>query len=65
MDGLIALAEARRALSYPDPRASADQLDRSRRALAPLQARQDKEPNAMGTSTILAFRYARLLDPVR
>jgi hypothetical protein len=65
VDGLIALAEARRALSYPDPRASADQLDRSRRALAALQARLEKDPNTLGTSPILAFRSARLLDGVR
>jgi len=39
VDALIALAEARRALAYPDARASADQLDRSRRALAALQVR--------------------------
>ncbi|PZO07047.1 MAG: DUF885 domain-containing protein [Lysobacteraceae bacterium] len=65
VDGLIALAEARRALSYPDPRASADQLDRSRRALAALQVRLEKDPKALGTSPILAFRSARLLDGVR
>lgn len=65
VDGLIALAEARRALSYPDPRASADQLDRSRRALAALQARLEKDPKTLGTSPILAFRSARLLDGVR
>lgn len=65
VDALIALAEARRALEYPDGRASADVLDRSRRALADLQTRLDKDPKALGTSPIVAFRAARLLDGVR
>ena len=65
VDALIALAEARRALEYPDARASAEVLDRSRRALADLQSRLEKNPRALGTSPIVAFRAARLLDAVR
>ncbi|HEU0152352.1 MAG TPA: DUF885 family protein [Arenimonas sp.] len=65
VDGLIALAEGRRALDYPDARTSADVLDRSRRALADLQVRLAKDPKALGTSPIVAFRAARLLDGVR
>ena len=65
VDALIALAEARRALEYPDGRASADVLDRSRRALAELQSKLEKDPKALGTSPIVAFRAARLLDGVR
>lgn len=65
VDTLIALAEARRALAYPDARASAEQLDRSRRELAALQSRLEKDPKALGTSPIVAYRAARLLDGVR
>ena len=65
VDALIALAEARRALAYPDARASAETLDRSRRELAALQARLEKDPKALGTSPIVANRAARLLDGVR
>lgn len=65
VDALIALAEARRSLAYPDARASAEQLDRSRRDLAALQARLEKDPKALGTSPIVANRAARLLDGVR
>ena len=65
VDALIAMAEARRALAYPDARASAEQLDRSRRELVALQARLDKDPKALGTSPIVANRAARLLDGVR
>lgn len=65
VDALIALAEARRALAYPDARASAEQLDRSRRDLAALQSRLEKDPKALGTSPIVANRAARLLDGVR
>ena len=65
VDALIALAEARRALAYPDARASAELLDRSRRELAALQARLEKDPKAMGTLPIVANRAARLLDGVR
>ena len=65
VDALIALAEARRALDYPDARASAETLDRSRRELAALQARLEKDPKALGTTPIVANRAARLLDGVR
>ena len=65
VDALIALAEARRALEYPDPRASAEVLDRSRRALADLQKQLEKDPKALGTTPIVAHRAARLLDDVR
>jgi hypothetical protein len=65
VDALIALAEARRALAYPDARASAEQLNRSRRELAALQARLEKDPKALGSSPIVANRAARLLDGVR
>ena len=65
VDPLIAMAEARRALAYPDARASAEQLDRSRRELVALQARLDKDPKALGASPIVANRAARLLDGVR
>lgn len=65
VDALIAMAEARRALAYPDARASAEQLDRSRRELVTLQARLEKDPKALGTSPIVANRAARLLDGVR
>ena len=65
VDALVALAEARRALAYPDARASAEQLDRSRRDLAALQARLEKDPKALGTSPIVANRAARLIDGVR
>jgi hypothetical protein len=65
VDALVALAEARRALAYPDARASAETLDRSRRELAALQARLEKDPKALGTSPIVANRAARLLDGVR
>ncbi|MBW8367570.1 MAG: DUF885 domain-containing protein, partial [Arenimonas sp.] len=56
---------ARRPLPTPPPPPPPDQLDRSRRTLAALQARLDKDPKALGTSPILAFRSARLLDRVR
>lgn len=65
VDALIALAEARRALAYPDARASAETLDRSRRELAALQVRLEKDAKALGTSPIVANRAARLLDGVR
>ena len=65
VDALVALAEARRELQYPDARATADTLDRSRRALAALQAKLDKDPKAAGTTPIVAYRAARLLDGVR
>jgi hypothetical protein len=65
VDALIALAEARRALEYPDGRASAEVLDSSRRALAELQSRLQKDPKALDTSPIVAFRAARLVDGVR
>lgn len=65
VDALIALAEARRTLAYPDARASAETLDRSRRELAALQARLEKDPKALGTSPIVANRAARRLDGVR
>ena len=65
VDALIALAEARRELQYPDARASAETLDRSRRALADLQRRLEKDPKALGTTPIVAHRAARLLEGVR
>ncbi len=65
IDALVALVEARRELAYPDARASAEILDRSRRALADLQARLEKDAGAAGTTPIVAFRAARVLDGVR
>ncbi len=65
VDALIALAESRRALEYPEGRASADVLERSRRQLASLQARLEKDPKALGTSPIVAYRAARQIDGVR
>jgi hypothetical protein len=65
VDALIALSEARRALEYPEPRASAEILDRSRRDLAELQKRLEKDPKALGTTPIVAHRAARLLEGVR
>ena len=65
VDALITLAEARRELQYPDPRASAETLEHSRRALANLQRRLEKDPKALGTTPIVAHRAARLLDGVR
>ncbi|HEX5693453.1 MAG TPA: DUF885 family protein, partial [Arenimonas sp.] len=65
IDALISLAEARRALEYPDGRASASTLDKTRQQLADLQARLDKDPKALGTSPIVAYRAAGLLDRVR
>lgn len=62
---LIALAEARRALEYPEGRATAATLDRTRRQLADLQARLEKDPKALGTSPIVAYRAAGLIDRVR
>lgn len=62
---LVALAEARRALEYPGGRASADTLDRVRKQLSGLQSRLEKDPKALGTSPIVAYRAARLLDGVR
>lgn len=62
---LIALAEARRALEYPDGRATAATLDRTRQQLADLQARLEKDPKALGTTAIVAYRAAGLLDRVR
>ncbi|GGA73026.1 X-Pro dipeptidyl-peptidase [Arenimonas soli] len=62
---LVDLAEARRALEYPDGRASAATLDRTRQQLADLQARLEKDPKALGTSPILAYRAAGLVDGVR
>lgn len=62
---LIALAEARRALEYPDGRATAATLDRTRQQLADLQARLEKDPKALGTTPIVAYRAASLLERVR
>lgn len=65
VDALVALVEARRAHEYPDGRASADTLDAARRDLSALRERLQKDPKAAGTSPIVAFRAARLLDGVR
>ena len=62
---LVDLAEGRRALQYPDGRTSAATLDKTRQQLADLQARLEKDPKALGTSPILAYRAAGLLDGVR
>ncbi|KFL37641.1 DUF885 family protein [Arenimonas donghaensis] len=62
---LIALAEARRALEYPDGRTTATTLDRTRQRLADLQARLEKDPKALGTTPIVAYRAAGLLERVR
>ncbi|WP_161627283.1 DUF885 family protein [Arenimonas composti] len=62
---LIALVEARRQHEYPDARTSADTLDRSRRALADLRTRLEKDPKAVATTPIVAFRAAALLEGVR
>jgi hypothetical protein len=58
-------AEDRRALAYPDPRASAATLDRTRRALAALQATLADDPGAAGTTPVVAHRAAGVLDRVR
>lgn len=65
VDTLIALAEARRALEYPEGRASADTLHQARQALAELQAKLEKDPKALGSTPIVAYRAARLLEGVR
>lgn len=65
VSALVDLAEARRALQYPDGRTSAATLDRTRQQLADLGARLEKDPKALGTSPILAYRAAGLLDGVR
>lgn len=65
LDALVALVEARRAHEYPDGRASADTLDAARRALSGLRERLQKDPKAAGTTPIVAYRAARLLDGVR
>lgn len=65
VDALIALAEARRELQYPDARTSAETLDRSRRALSELHKRLEKDPKALGTTPIVAHRASRLLEGVR
>ncbi len=61
---LVALAEARRALAYPDPRASAEALVGAHEALAAFTARI--EADALdGTSPIVAYRAARLVGATR
>ncbi|TNJ34893.1 DUF885 family protein [Arenimonas terrae] len=65
VEALIALAEARRELQYPDAHASAETLERSRRALSDLQRRLEKDPKALGSTPIVAHRAARLLEGVR
>lgn len=65
VERLVALVEARRAHEYPDGRASADVLEAVRRGLSDLHTRLAKDPKAAGTSPIVAFRAARLLDGVR
>ena len=65
VDALVALVEARRAHEYPDGRASADTLDDVRRQLAGLRERLQANPKAAGTTPIVAYRAARLLDGVR
>ncbi len=62
---LVALAEARRHLEYPEARASAETLNRSRLALEALGARLDKDPQAVAASPIVAHRAARLLGAIR
>ena len=66
VDALIALAEARRALDYADPRSTAATLERVRKSLADLQARIERDAkSAPVQSPIIAYRAARLLDGVR
>ena len=65
VDALVAMIEARRALEYPDPRASADVLARSRASLVALQEKLREDPHAAGTTPIVAYRAARLLDGIR
>ncbi|HLS83736.1 MAG TPA: DUF885 family protein, partial [Arenimonas sp.] len=62
---LIALAEARRNLEYPDARTAAATLDQVRRELEALGARLDKDPKAVASTPVLAHRAARLLAGVR
>ena len=62
---LVALSEARRNLEYPQARAAADTLDRSRRALEALGARIDADPRSLAASPIVAYRAARLLGAIR
>lgn len=66
VDKLIAMAEARRALEYADPRATATTLESVRKALVELQSRMERDAKAAPVqSPIIAFRAARLLDGVR
>lgn len=62
---LIALAEARRNLEYPDARTAAATLDQVRRELEALGARLDRDPKAVPHTPILAHRASRLLGGVR
>jgi uncharacterized protein (DUF885 family) len=66
VDSLIALAEARRELSYADPSTSADTLEVAEKALASLHRKLD-EDIASGpiASAAVAYRAAKLLDGVR
>jgi hypothetical protein len=64
---LLALAEARRSLEYADARASAQVLDRSRRALeASLKSLRTAPPSGKARPTAaVANRAARILDTTR
>lgn len=67
IDALIALAEARRALEYPDPKASAEALERARKQVAARLADIEKDGvKARGDATAVeAYRAARILDATR
>jgi uncharacterized protein (DUF885 family) len=66
VDSLIALAEARRDLSYADPRTSADTLEVADTALASLHRNLDHDIKSGPVgSPAVAYRAAKLLDGVR
>ncbi|HEX5755413.1 MAG TPA: DUF885 family protein [Arenimonas sp.] len=64
---LLALAEARRHLEYADARGSADVLHRAQQVLAPqlTAVQKDGRAAAKGTTPVVAYRAARILDDTR
>lgn len=66
IDSLIALAEARRDLAYPDADASAATLEAACKSIAGLHSSLERDPQlAPALSPAVAFRAAKLLDGVR
>lgn len=67
IDALVALAEARRNLELADPRASAESLERSRKALAEALADLQKDPpkGKHKPNAAVANRAARIIDSTR